>query len=907
MKRRLIYALLLLFLVSPGYLFAQSQQPQYPDGEGFYKDLFIDSGPSILSMAGRSHANHLGWHWEEFSSFDNDQTRARFTKIMAGTEDDTNGILLFPDGKPRFRMMMIAAADGAEMGASWIGGGGRHIKALEQSGFDQNQNGITRIQQFVRAGGGYAGFCAGFLMTDDLGLVNGSGQHHINYPLESFTATLTSSHFGMDLPYTLQLGGGYYHDADLIPGLTLAGKFKLKSGNHYEYYPALWTYEHPDFPDSGHLVLSGGHPEQSPATNSNAFMAKLLTYAVAGNHEPELKTTLENGSSWGVYEETGSPDLAHIKIGDGQYHHYRFDVPAADEGKTLRITLTQDERDVPSSDLHLFLNQGQYAFNAEGYNLVKDLSPGFEKVMILENVTEGAWYLSVKGATYPDPFEQNATEYTANRHVLNGVGYTLIVEWATTFCDEGLSVADINEVVCSGGTIPLTYTAADCLEDPIQAALLNAQGDLVTHLSGSFNNGAGTHQVNLSVPSHINANQYRLQMTSGDIIAVTENLFTIGDKTLTDPFQSAEKVSKGGQIRLTWQAGCAFDPSEKTKIQLIQQNTSDVVFEAYQNEPRPGLNGTYSSLNVDPGAYYFVISAAGETLIFPPLEVLGGNILSLTTDATAFAGYPMNVGWQIDAGMNQRSGRLTLRDAGMRVISVLATHLNLASGIHSTQFAIDPDLLSTDLIGARLHLISEDGLTQRISAPFNLMRNVLSLVNPLPATLYTGQQVSVAYQLGVTLPANETLSARWVDEQGAQLYQSPTSLANQAGTHTVMMPLSVGSAKKVRLQIVNQSGAIQTESTLVSVQTADLTFGGYDHTNRSISWQWIGEDNCQLDVMVMDDATYATIAMDAITQNTGTNSYTIHAQLISGRSYSVILQTKNRSAPIVLWRQFTAP
>lgn len=1018
MKRRLIYALRLLFLMSPGFLLAQTEQPHYPDGEGYYKDIFLDSGPSIESMAGRQHAIHLGWHWEEFRSYDDGQDR--FSNVMVGTADDTNGILLFPDGQPRFRMMMVAAADGEKPGASWIGGGGRHIEALKEIKAELGSSGMFRIQQFVRGGGGYAGFCAGFLMTDDLGLLDPNGQIHLNYPLESFTSTLfASEEFGMDLPYTLQLGGGYYHNADKIPGLTEVGTFEVfvkdpeasnsvsrksapAESGQIEFFPALWKYEHPDFPGSGHLIISGGHPERSGTATGKAFMAKLLTYAVAGNHQPDIKTTLQNGQPWAVYGDTGSNDPTTIKIGDGQYHHYRIDIPREHVGDMLRITLTQDELDVPISDLHLFVNKGDYAFHGDGYNVREDLSPGFEKEIVLEGLTQGAWYISVKGATYPNPYERTTVEYTENRHVLNGVGYTLTAEWATTFCDGGLSVADITSTVCPGTTIPLTYTAADCLEAPIRASLLNAQqqwvsylsgafdhsagthstnvsipsnlsageyfiqltsdrivakttnpftiGDLdglsvadvnaavcsggrfsltytapecltdpisvalvndqgqrVTNLSGSFDNSAGTHSQDLNLPSGISAGQYFLRLTSGDVVAETANPFTIGDKSLTDPVQSGTTFARGQQIRLTWQAGCAFASQEQTRCRLFRQGTLDLVFDFILNAPRFGLNGAVSYLDVDPGFYYFEIAAADQTLTFPTFEVRGGSILSLTTDATAFAGTPMNVAWQVDAGISQRSGQLTLRDAGMNVITVLAADLNLAGGSHSTQFTVNPNLLSGDLNGARLHLISADGLTQRTSAQFNLRRNVLSLVNPLPAALYRGQTVTFDYQLGANLPANETLTARWLDQQGTQLYQFPSNLANLAGTHSVAMPLSVGSATSVRLQIISQSGAIHTESAAVSVQNPYMTFNGYEPGNNAVTWQWVGENNCLVDVYILDDTTYAGIALQTVTQNAGNNRFTINAQLVSGRGYSLILATKNRATPVTLYRQFTAP
>lgn len=62
-----------------------------------------------------------------------------------GSPEDENGILLYPDGEPRFRMI-------------YVNGG-----LATQHGRSLGEDGRQRIRDYVAAGGSYLGSCAGVL------------------------------------------------------------------------------------------------------------------------------------------------------------------------------------------------------------------------------------------------------------------------------------------------------------------------------------------------------------------------------------------------------------------------------------------------------------------------------------------------------------------------------------------------------------------------------------------------------------------------------------------------------------------------------------------------------------------------------------------------------------------------
>lgn len=127
----------------------------------FYKDIFLDGGcelnpgikgngvvingrlPYALEKSGIVNAEYflstvddVGDGWVQ-----NDYELQR--SIIAGNPDDLNGVLLYPDGSPRFHMIYVFGGHSGPHGST-LGNDGR-----------------ARVKTFYENGGCYVGSCAG--------------------------------------------------------------------------------------------------------------------------------------------------------------------------------------------------------------------------------------------------------------------------------------------------------------------------------------------------------------------------------------------------------------------------------------------------------------------------------------------------------------------------------------------------------------------------------------------------------------------------------------------------------------------------------------------------------------------------------------------------------------------------
>ena len=119
---------------------------------GYYKDIFMDSGMMLTSYVDLPVTELMGLSMEAFVSSPHSYTAKyvftgvdtlRQTALIAGCPMDENGILLYPDGQPRFRMVYMNGGRAAA-----------HAKSLGDSG-------RQAYRDFVMAGGSYLGSCAG--------------------------------------------------------------------------------------------------------------------------------------------------------------------------------------------------------------------------------------------------------------------------------------------------------------------------------------------------------------------------------------------------------------------------------------------------------------------------------------------------------------------------------------------------------------------------------------------------------------------------------------------------------------------------------------------------------------------------------------------------------------------------
>ena len=112
-------------------------------GRGFYKDVFMDGGIALASRHFLPATRFLGLSIDHFAS----AARKNLTKkdsllqsnIFCGSENDTNGWLLYPDGAPRFRMVYVNGGNAA-----------LHAQSLTEQG-------RANLRRFVAAGDSYVG------------------------------------------------------------------------------------------------------------------------------------------------------------------------------------------------------------------------------------------------------------------------------------------------------------------------------------------------------------------------------------------------------------------------------------------------------------------------------------------------------------------------------------------------------------------------------------------------------------------------------------------------------------------------------------------------------------------------------------------------------------------------------
>lgn len=147
--------------------------------QGYYKDLFMDGGVSLTSRKYLPAAKKAGLS-VEYLATDDSLTQE---KVMIGNEYDYNGVLLYPDGEPRFRVIYT--------------NGGKATK----HGNSLGEKGRNRIKTFYYNGGSYTGSCAGMFISSISYYSRGTWQsyYHI-WPGRTKTTGLLSTLTGHFIP-----------------------------------------------------------------------------------------------------------------------------------------------------------------------------------------------------------------------------------------------------------------------------------------------------------------------------------------------------------------------------------------------------------------------------------------------------------------------------------------------------------------------------------------------------------------------------------------------------------------------------------------------------------------------------------------------------------------------------------
>lgn len=411
------FILILLLSISPG-------------AEGFYKDLFMDSGSWLTHRTRLYAAESLGLTME----FNAKQDTGILRYIMVANPDDANGYLLYPDGSPRFRCIFTNG-----------GNAGRHGLALGDTG-------RQRIRDFVRNGGSYTGVCAGAYLASVSNLDSGiePSFYHI-WPGRTKNAGLYNSWVGNFIPLNSALlrydsfGGDFYIDSLYLNGGPFGndsigwpqGTEILLSydttGHICHNRPAGWAWKGAD--STGRVVVLGTHPEGWYFGERLRLTKAVIAYALDGVALPRLKGFLANGVPRRMNQPTGG-DPSYIKLGDRQYHHFAFDLPPG----TRELSLELDGND--SFDLCLYLDPDAFAFRSTAD--YSDTSAGADKIIRLYAPVSGRWFGAVECATTVETYGDSCFLYTGRTDVLNGVAYTITARWspgAIARADSGVQTA----------------------------------------------------------------------------------------------------------------------------------------------------------------------------------------------------------------------------------------------------------------------------------------------------------------------------------------------------------------------------------------------------------------------------------------------------------------------------------
>ena len=435
----------LAIAVSPDLPAKQRQHGPHDPSQGYYKDLFMDSGIYLTSRTELHAAEALGLSMEKFVSASHkaaDSTRITQvdtvlqTMLLGGYPLDENGVLLYPDGSPRFRMIYVNGGKAANHGRS-LGDAAR-----------------KNLQTFVRNGGSYVGTCAGAYLAckytyvakkDSLALRTENYRYLALWPgctrscqLENSWTDVTIDKdspllgyydFGGDRQVdSVRHNGGNFADTEHVwpEGTEILARYETSGREGLSLdltgLPVIWALKESEA--SGRVVSCGSHPEDIKSGERLDLMCAMLRYAMDGNGSPVLKAVLEPGHERIMDKRTSDNDPAYTRIGDRQYHHFAFDVPKGCERAVVSLKSLKGWRNF---DMSLYVSNDGFAFSdcaqwsSEG--------EGIDRQIVLDSPKAGRYHIGVCCETTVDSQETAyGTQYSGRADVLNGVPYGISVD-----------------------------------------------------------------------------------------------------------------------------------------------------------------------------------------------------------------------------------------------------------------------------------------------------------------------------------------------------------------------------------------------------------------------------------------------------------------------------------------------
>ena len=425
-KRCLFLLFLMAFLPSSSH----SQQRK----SGFYKDLFMDSGIMLTSRDDLPVARFLHLSMERIctkeagakknvTEYDSLLQKQKFV----GYDLDENGVLLYPDGAPRFRMIYV--------------NGGR----ATSHGNSLSPAGVENVRQFYAHGGSYVGTCAGAYFASRGFTTKGEAKDNPAYSgvwkgyttatglnnsyttlfVEKNSPLLKYYDFGGDMKIdsVRHNGGCYMPDREDVPkGTEILLRYDgdtLKLSNSIHKEVNAWAFKESD--KTGRIVISGSHPEAIESGERLEMFASMVRYALDGTGAPQLKGELQDTIARKMTLCTHDNDPAFTRIGDKQYHHFVIQVPKKTASLEIQLTSCKGWTDY---DLYLFASEKEFAFNdnSKFHNITK----GVDKTIVIPHPKAGKLYVSVYCDTTVETLDtEYGEQYTGRLDVLNGVPYTI--------------------------------------------------------------------------------------------------------------------------------------------------------------------------------------------------------------------------------------------------------------------------------------------------------------------------------------------------------------------------------------------------------------------------------------------------------------------------------------------------
>ena len=394
--------------------------------KAFYKDLFLNSGMFLTTNDTLPVSDFLGLDIEHMMIARTSPTAADYaaqTAMVAGSEEDTNGRLLYPDGEPRYRMVYVRG-----------GGSSDH-------GYSLGPDGRDRFRAFVAQGGSYLGSCAGAYVATRGTSLNGttSGNYMGIWPGHCNSLSTKQIYPGHVLPTDSPLlkyydfGGDYYIDSvrhhngpcfinyDCVPGTEVLTRFDIPDSTKMHGHPAIIAWKQDKW--TGRVIPCGSHPEQVPDGENLLLMAAMVRYCFDGVGVAKVKGILHNGETRQMTCRTEDLKPAYTRIGDKQCHHFVFALPEG--ARNVRVQLASLE----GYNLSLRLAKGTFAFKEDAQYALENTESW--KELYWPTLEAGTWYVGVQCESVPTVVTNHGTfgtEY-ADTGVLNGAPYTIHVSW----------------------------------------------------------------------------------------------------------------------------------------------------------------------------------------------------------------------------------------------------------------------------------------------------------------------------------------------------------------------------------------------------------------------------------------------------------------------------------------------